>query len=69
MDPDPAAAARLFQESCDGGNALGCNNLGYLHEEGIGMEADPEAAAGLYQRGCDLGREVACDRTYELAAE
>ena len=50
MDPDPAEAARLYRQGCDGGDAGGCTNLGYLYEQGIGMDPDPAEAAGSTAR-------------------
>ncbi len=60
MDPDPAEAARLYRQGCDGGDAQGCTDLGYLHEEGIGMDPDPAEAARLYRQGCDGGDAGGC---------
>ena len=57
---EPEQAARLWRVACQGGDALGCTNLGVLHEEGIGMDADFGEAARLYRRGCDGGNAVGC---------
>ncbi|MEM9910243.1 MAG: hypothetical protein AAF922_05610 [Pseudomonadota bacterium] len=57
---DAATAARLWRASCNGGDAVGCTNLGYLHNLGIGMEADPVEAARLYRQGCDGGDAAGC---------
>ena len=60
MDPDLKEAARLYLKGCDGGNAIGCTNLGRLHQQGIGMEPDPEEAARLYRQGCYGGDMQGC---------
>ena len=31
---DYQKAAKLYQKACDGGNARGCSNLGFLYEKG-----------------------------------
>ncbi|MEO1470008.1 MAG: tetratricopeptide repeat protein, partial [Pseudomonadota bacterium] len=56
----PAEAARLFRVACDGGNALGCTNLGFQHVRGLGVAADAGAAARLYRQGCDGGHAAGC---------
>lgn len=44
--------AAAYKEACDGGNALACTNLGWMHENGTGVPVDHEAALRLYKRGC-----------------
>jgi len=56
----PGEAARLWRVACEGGNALGCTNLGVLHGKGLGMEPDPAAAARLFAQGCEGGDAGGC---------
>jgi hypothetical protein len=64
--PAPAAAqnaaARLYQQACDGGDAEACYLLGRMYEIGTGVAEDEARALRLYQRGCEGGSEPACDR-------
>jgi TPR repeat protein len=57
---DAAQAAALYRQGCDGGNAPGCTNLGFLYETGTGVVADAAQAAALYRQGCDGGNAVGC---------
>jgi hypothetical protein len=57
---EPEEAARLWAVACDGGNAPACTNLGFLHEQGLGMDPDPAEAARLYRQGCDGGDAWGC---------
>ncbi|MCA9711439.1 MAG: sel1 repeat family protein, partial [Myxococcales bacterium] len=54
-------AADSWRKACDGGDALGCANLGVLTERGQGTTQDPAAAAQLFERGCDGGVAVGCE--------
>lgn len=49
---DPKKTFLAYEESCDGGNALACTNLGFQYEHGEGVAADADAAARFYERGC-----------------
>ena len=57
---DYQKAAQLLQKACDGGNALGCYNLGVLYAKGQGVRQDYQKAAQLYQKACDGGNAVGC---------
>ncbi len=46
------AAADLYEEACDGGEASACTQLGGMHELGEGVSADFGAARELYAKGC-----------------
>lgn len=56
-EPIPAAdslpAALQYQEACNRGSALDCNNLGDLYSAGLGVAEDQLRAAALYQQACD----------------
>ena len=52
---DYAEAARLYQMGCDGGNALGCSNLGVVFRRGYGVEIDLVEALRLFDMACDHG--------------
>ena len=46
---------------CDGRNAAGCNNLGFLYANGRGVPKDDGRAFTLYKQSCDLGEPVGCE--------
>ncbi len=49
-----------FETACGGGNGKGCTYLGYLYENGFGVNEDLGRAAQLYRRGCDRGSLTGC---------
>ena len=51
---------RAYREACEGGDMLGCNELGVLYGTGEGVTKDLEHAAILYQRACDGGEMWGC---------
>ena len=57
---DYQKAAQLWQKACDEGNALGCNNLGFLYENSQGVRQDYQKAAQFYQKACDGGNAGGC---------
>ena len=62
-------AAELFKKACDGGNMLGCTNLGSMYANGDGVEEDFSKAAELLKKACDGGDMHGCrglDVIYKL---
>jgi hypothetical protein len=57
---DPARAAALYKQGCDGGEAGDCTMLGLKYAEGKGVAHDPARAVALYKQGCDGGDSVGC---------
>jgi hypothetical protein len=58
---DRVEAARLYERACQGGELVGCTNLGLLYEAGEGVPQDQARANGLYQIACEGGELLACD--------
>ena len=58
---DSARAARLFQRSCDLGQAGGCNNLGLAFQGGEGVPQDYERAMDYFARACSAGFAEGCN--------
>ena len=58
---DYQKAAKLFQKTCDGGDAKGCYNLGVLYENGQGLRQDKSYAKEYFGKACDLGDQLGCD--------
>ena len=57
----PSTIIGLYERSCEGGSAVGCNNLGIVYLEGQhGAKPDRARAERLFERGCDLGAAVGC---------
>jgi uncharacterized protein len=56
-----ALAARLFQRSCDLGDAAGCNNLGLAFESGDGVTQDYQLAMDYFSRACSGGVAEGCN--------
>lgn len=57
---DKAKAAALWQKACNGGDMLGCANLGFLYRHGEGVAQDAAKAAQLYTQACDGGNMGGC---------
>jgi TPR repeat protein len=57
---DLQRAAKLFVQSCNGGNLPACTNLALAYLEGTGVERQPAKAAEIYQKACDSGYKLAC---------
>ncbi|MGB0507348.1 MAG: tetratricopeptide repeat protein [Pikeienuella sp.] len=56
----------LWTKSCDGGNALGCANLGYMYDQALGVDRDLAKARALYTQACDMNESWACNRLAEM---
>ena len=54
---DYQKAAQLHQKACDGGNAVGCYNLGVLYKNSQSFST----AKQYYGKACDLGLQLGCD--------
>ena len=52
--------AELFKKACDGGEVLGCFNLGIMYATGNGVEKDLGKAVQLYKKVCDGGEMRGC---------
>jgi TPR repeat protein len=48
-------AAMWYKRAADLGDSSGMVNLGYLHQQGKGVEQDDVAAVNLYRRAADAG--------------
>jgi TPR repeat protein len=57
---DPARAV-VHQKACDGGDARGCFNLGFVYANGEGVTKDLARAAELYQKACEGGDANGCN--------
>ncbi|WP_240443881.1 tetratricopeptide repeat protein [Helicobacter pylori] len=51
---DFSKARKYFEKACDLNNGRGCNGLGFLYENGRGVEKNSKKAAYLYSRACEL---------------
>jgi TPR repeat protein len=60
VEQNTARAVRLFEKGCDGGNALGCANLGFMYSKGNGVEQNKSRAVQLYGKACDGGDAGSC---------
>ena len=48
------------KKACDGGDMLGCSNLGSMYAKGSGVEKDLGKAVELYKKACDGGDMFGC---------
>jgi len=52
---DYQTARKYYKKACDGGDAKGCNNLGFLYDKGHGVQQNYSIAAKYYKKACDGG--------------
>lgn len=57
---EKAKSLLYCQKGCDGGNALSCVNLGFLYNNGVGLEKDYQKAYEYYKMGCDMKSGIGC---------
>jgi len=50
----------LYQKVCDGGEMLGCNNLGVDYAQGNGVKENFENISALFRQTCNGWYELAC---------
>ena len=50
----------FFQLACNGGDGMGCNNLGVLYISGLGVRTDFKKARELYNKSCNMGEAEGC---------
>ena len=48
------------KKACDGGNAIGCFNLGTMYDSGRGVKQDDFKAKELFGKACDGGDAGGC---------
>ena len=60
LSADYKQAMKYYQKAADLGNAWGYNNLGFLHNEGQGVQQNFTKAFKLYEKACDLSLAAAC---------
>ena len=53
-------AFESFKKACDGGEMLGCNNLGVMYDNGNGVEKNEQKAVKLYEKVCYGGEMRGC---------
>ena len=47
--------------ACDGQNSLGCNLLGYIYRDAMGVKANKAKAQALFKKACALGNQDGCN--------
>lgn len=58
---DVKRAGELYRKGCDGGNAIGCSNLGMCYRLArCGLPKNTRRAVELYKKACDGGFKKAC---------
>ncbi len=55
-----AGGQRVFQSACDSKDGVSCFILGWLTDQGMGVQADPVHAVALFQQSCANGWSRGC---------
>ncbi len=58
---DDEKAVRLLAKACNVGEARGCAGLGWMYDNGTGVDQDKDKAAVLYRQACDDGNALGCN--------
>lgn len=53
-------AIKLYKQTCNGGEAVGCYNLGAMHYNGQGLKRNKSLAIALFKKACDNGSQDGC---------
>ncbi len=51
---DFSKARKYFEKACDLNNGGGCGALGYLYDDGKGVEKNSKKATQYFSKACDL---------------
>ena len=62
-------AVELFRKACNGGESMGCNNLGVMYEDGKGVKQDYFKAKELFGKACDMKEAKGCENYARLNEE
>ncbi len=57
---DPAFAALMFTDACNGGSFGACHNLAIAYLSGLGVRRDDAEGERLLRKACDGGQASAC---------
>jgi hypothetical protein len=68
-DVEPKEGVRLFTALCEGGEAAGCFNLGWMYRQGEGVAQDDQQAVALYRQACEGGYARGCTSLENMDAE
>ena len=60
ISPNLKKAREYFDISCKGENALGCNLLGYIYKDSMGVKQNLKLALKYFQLACQLGNNDGC---------
>jgi len=60
IEKDATKAVEMLTKGCDLSSSAGCNVLGYMHGNGLGVKKDLAKAAELYQKACDGSEATGC---------
>ena len=63
---DKSKAVGLYTKACDGGDMLGCSNLGLIYAKGEGVQQDNFKAVELQTKACDGGNTFGCSNLGEM---
>ncbi len=57
---DYKKAFKLYNKSCDNGNAYGCGMIGLMYQYGTGIGQNTTLALKKLQQSCDMGDDTSC---------
>ncbi len=66
VEKNEAEAVRLHTRAAEKGNKSGQYRLGWMYEQGMGVETDQEKAIFWYRKAAAKGEELAIDRLKAL---
>lgn len=66
-----AVALQNFEVACSAGDMKGCNYIGVMYDQGLGVPEDNSRALGLYEKSCTNGYMLGCSNLgfmYEMGS-
>lgn len=67
-DRDYKKVLYYFKKSCDGNDYAACSDLGYMHDNGIGVKKDYKKAVELFDKACNGGIADGCNNLGHMYA-
>ena len=68
-EKDDFKAVELAQKSCEGDSGWGCNILGALYEDGMGIRKNLCSALQFYGKSCDIKYSTGCSNYARILDE
>ena len=66
---DYKTAIGLYSNACENGYSNGCGMVGFMLENGLGIQKNNQSALSYYAKACEMSNEAACKDSTRLQNE